>query len=340
MSDEPPAKAPDPGAPAWVMTFADLMSLLMCFFVLLLAFSEMDALKFKQLAGSMKMAFGVQRDVKAKEIPKGTSVIAKEFSPGKPDPTVLNQVRQQTTADLQRHLQVGDGGSADEGEGKSEERKPEDDSEQENSHDPSKPADPANPLESLQVIEVPVDVQAKADATALRRAFAEEITEGLLDVATDAQRVIIRIQEKGAFASGSAAMIVRFEPVIARIGEVVNQTSGRIIVAGHTDDIPISTARFRSNWELSAARSVTVVHHLAEVTGIDQRRFLIEGHADNQPLAPNNSSENRARNRRVEIIIVKGEDVEAGQLEAIPDGSRMNDDGQVTVEISTTGGTK
>ena len=84
MYDEPPVKAPDAGAPAWIMTFADLMSLLMCFFVLLLAFSEMDALKFKQLAGSMKMAFGVQRDVKAKEIPKGTSVIAKEFSPGKP----------------------------------------------------------------------------------------------------------------------------------------------------------------------------------------------------------------------------------------------------------------
>ena len=251
---------------------------------------------------------------------------------------LLNQVRQQTTADLQRHLQVGDGGAADEGEGKSEERKPEDDSEQENSHDPSKPADPANPLEALQIVEVPVDVQAEADATALRRAFAEEITEGLIDVATDAQRVIIRIREKGAFASGSAAMIVRFKPVIARIGKVVNQTSGRIIVAGHTDDIPISTARFRSNWELSAARSVTVVHHLAEVTGIDQRRFLIEGHADNNPLALNDSSENRARNRRVEIIIVKGEDIEAGQLEAIPDGSGMNDDGQPTVEISTTGG--
>lgn len=74
------------GAPAWVMTFADLMSLLMCFFVLLLAFSEMDVLKFKQLSGSMKAAFGVQRMIKADEIPKGTSIIAQEFSPGIPQP--------------------------------------------------------------------------------------------------------------------------------------------------------------------------------------------------------------------------------------------------------------
>ena len=65
----------------WMTTYADLMSLLMCFFVLLLSFSEMDVAKYKQLAGSMKMAFGVQNEVKVKFIPKGTSIIAKEFSP-------------------------------------------------------------------------------------------------------------------------------------------------------------------------------------------------------------------------------------------------------------------
>jgi chemotaxis protein MotB len=68
----------------WVMTFADLMSLLMCFFVLLLSFSEMDALKFKRLAGSMNEAFGVQNILNVTDVPKGTSIIAKEFSPGRP----------------------------------------------------------------------------------------------------------------------------------------------------------------------------------------------------------------------------------------------------------------
>ena len=86
-----------PGIPAWVMTFADLMSLLMCFFVLLLSFSEIDAQKFKQIAGELSKAFGVQRDIPALDIPMGTSPIFDNFSPGKPEPTPVDSVRQQTT---------------------------------------------------------------------------------------------------------------------------------------------------------------------------------------------------------------------------------------------------
>ena len=81
----------------WLATFADLMSLLMCFFVLLLSFSELDVIKFKQIAGSMKTAFGVQRDIVLEEPPKGTSVIKQEFSPAISEPTLLNQVKQKTT---------------------------------------------------------------------------------------------------------------------------------------------------------------------------------------------------------------------------------------------------
>lgn len=73
-----------PGIPAWVVTFADLMSLLMCFFVLLLSFSEIDAQKFKQIAGELSQAFGVQREVPALEIPQGTSPIFDKFSPAPP----------------------------------------------------------------------------------------------------------------------------------------------------------------------------------------------------------------------------------------------------------------
>ena len=90
MSDIAEEEAPA-GLPAWMGTFADLMSLLMCFFVLLLSFSEMDVLKYKQLAGSMRDAFGVQREINVKDIPKGTSIIAKEFSPGRPEPTPINE---------------------------------------------------------------------------------------------------------------------------------------------------------------------------------------------------------------------------------------------------------
>ena len=96
-----------PGTPAWMATFADLMSLLMCFFVLLLSFSEMDLQKYKQVAGSMKNAFGVQNQVKVMDIPKGTSIIAQEFSPGRPQPTLLDTVNQFTTETTKPSLQVG-----------------------------------------------------------------------------------------------------------------------------------------------------------------------------------------------------------------------------------------
>jgi len=80
-----------PGVPAWVVTFADLMSLLMCFFVLLLSFSEIDASKFKQIADELSKAFGVQRDVPALEVPMGTSAVFEHFSAAKPEPTVINE---------------------------------------------------------------------------------------------------------------------------------------------------------------------------------------------------------------------------------------------------------
>ncbi len=92
------------GLPAYLGTFADLMSLLMCFFVLLLSFSQMDIEKYKQVAGSMKLAFGVQREIKAEDVPKGTSIVAQEFSPGKPEPTVIKEGRQKTVAPAQLSL--------------------------------------------------------------------------------------------------------------------------------------------------------------------------------------------------------------------------------------------
>ncbi|MDX1698496.1 MAG: flagellar motor protein MotB, partial [Thiohalobacterales bacterium] len=102
----PAQKCPD-GIPAWVMTFADLMSLLLAFFVLLFSFSEMDAAKYKQVAGSMREAFGVQRMIKVKDPPKGINIIAQEFSPGKPEQkTVENEVRQDTTDDFMQYLKI------------------------------------------------------------------------------------------------------------------------------------------------------------------------------------------------------------------------------------------
>ena len=103
--EEEDCNCPPAGLPMWMATFADLMTLLMCFFVLLLAFSEMDVLKFKQIAGSMKYALGVQNKIEVKDIPKGTSVIAQEFRPGRPEPTPIETIQQQTVEMTQQMLE-------------------------------------------------------------------------------------------------------------------------------------------------------------------------------------------------------------------------------------------
>ncbi|MFT5811771.1 MAG: chemotaxis protein MotB, partial [Rubritalea sp.] len=109
MSEECECPPCDEGLPPWLATFADLMTLLMCFFVLLLSFAEMDALKYRQVAGAMKNAFGVQRDIKATEIPKGTNVIAQQYSPGKPvEVTPLEIMREKTTDDTKANLDFTD----------------------------------------------------------------------------------------------------------------------------------------------------------------------------------------------------------------------------------------
>lgn len=259
------------GAPAWVMTFADLMSLLMCFFVLLLSFSEMDVQKFKAIAGSMREAFGVQRQVEAPDIPKGTSVIAQEFSPGKSEPTPVDEVRQTTTQE-----EV-----------------------------------------NLETAKEVMAQAAEAAAAELRVQMAEQIDQGLVEVDSQQDKIVIRIKEKGSFPSGSAELRDEFLPTLELIRAQLIKTPGTITVAGHTDDVPINTFRFRSNWELSSSRAVSVLEQLLLDGKIKPETTEVKGLADTQPLVANDSRENRATNRRVEIIIspsgaASGNGAEAG----------------------------
>jgi len=260
----------------WVMTFADLMSLLMCFFVLLLAFSEMDIQKYKQVAGSMKAAFGVQREIKADQIPKGTSIIAQEFSPGEPRPTPVNQVRQITTDEYKQNLDFSD---------------------TDQKHNQSQ-ADT-----TLEAAQRKLEQEAEKKAEEVRRALRKEIEEGIVEVLTEQDLVIIRINERGSFASGRADIQPGFVPVMQRVSRALNSVEGRVIVAGHTDDRPIRTLQFPSNWVLSAARAANVVHFMTTRGGVTPARMEIRAHADVEPLEGNESLNGRARNRRVEIII-------------------------------------
>ena len=270
------------GAPAWMATFADLMSLLMCFFVLLLSFSEMDVQKYKQVAGSMKNAFGVQNQVKVMDIPKGTSIIAKEFSPGKTVPTQIDTVNQFTIETIRKSLRVGNPNA------------PESDLDEEK----------ANRLLEKKMKDLLG--RTKADADKLKKILHGEITDGKIDIETHNRSITIRIREKSSFTSASATLNPDFIPTVAALRDALSDIEGSISVDGHTDNIPIASAQYSSNWDLSASRALSVTHELLRNGQLDSTRFMIVGHADTRPLNPNTSPENRASNRRVEIFIRQG----------------------------------
>lgn len=275
-----------PSLPAWMGTFADLMSLLMCFFVLLLSFSEMDVLKFKRLAGSMSEAFGVQRQINADSIPMGTSIIAQEFSPGKPEPTPLQTVMQQSTdSDSPDLYQICE----DEVKEALEKECPK--------------------VQGKELSDVVIDKikmlmeETESDAINMASSLQEEVRNNQVEIETRGRRIVIRVQEKGSFRSGSAELNEEFFPVVDKLIDLLKSLEGPIAVEGHTDNIPIKTALFRSNWDLSAARALEVAHALFDSGELPQERFSIAGYSDTKPLVPNDTPEDRAKNRRVEIIL-------------------------------------
>lgn len=283
--EESGCKCP-PTMPAWLATFADLMSLLMCFFVLLLSFSEMDAMKFKRLAGAMAQAFGVQAELNVVEIPKGISIIAQEFSPGRPEPTPINEIWQSTRNTTQMSLDVQCASEYDVEQGE-------------------EAADAGVKLRLKQRLEALVK-ETEKQAYELAQALHEQIVAGEVEVETRGRQIIIRIREKGSFPSGSAELAPAYREAMHEVRSVLALKPGSILVQGHSDDIPINTARYRSNWELSAARAVSVAHELMLGGVVPAGRFEVSGKADTLPLVPNMSAESRARNRRVEIVIQQG----------------------------------
>ncbi len=300
MSDEEEAKCEcEEGLPPWMGTFADLMSLLMCFFVLLLSFSEMDAMKFKRLAGSMAQAFGVQNKLNVTDVPKGTSIIAQEFSPGTPDPTPINEIWQHTEDITEMSLE-------------------------------SECAEEYDVEQGLEDKEAGVEIKAKikekleelmaqtlADSYEIAEALSDQIDAGEIDVIAKGREIIVRIREKGSFKSASAELADDFYDVLEEIRAVLAVKIGKVQVQGHTDNIPIRTARFRSNWELSSSRAVSVAHELMRGEEINDRRFEVAGFADTKPITDNNNAQNRAINRRVEIVIRQGLDNELSDEDII-----------------------
>jgi chemotaxis protein MotB len=234
-------------------TFADMMTLLLCFFVLLTSTSVQDAKKYKAMVESMQKALGVTTEISMDQTQMVTTGIANQFIAAQTAPKVetesIDQLKEKA---MQATL-----------------------------------------------------TEIKNQGEKIKEDLKDEIGKGLITVDIKGLQIIMRIEEKGSFTSGSAILKSGFEPVMDKITDSIKQAKGNIRVAGHTDDIPITTSSYRSNWELSSSRAVTVAHYILDEKGITSSRVAIEGYADTKPLVPNDSAENRAKNRRVEVILLQ-----------------------------------
>ena len=141
-------------------------------------------------------------------------------------------------------------------------------------------------------------------------ALKEEIENGSVSIQTEGMKVIVHIMENASFDSGLDQIREAFLPALTKIANLIDNNSGDITISGHTDNVPISNGRFRSNWELSTSRAVSVTHELLKISKLDPANVIVTGHADTRPRAANDSTENRAKNRRVDISIVRGKEID------------------------------
>ena len=229
------------GVPEWMATFADLVTLLMCFFVLMFAMSSTQQESFKELVKSLKSALGVQ------------------------------QIPEAGTREGLRMLQ-------------------EEDPEKTNKQDTA-------------VDELGGMVQKEVDdiANEVRELIMFNRLGGNVRVQEDEQGVIITISDVLLFPVGEADLTESGGKVIKKIYEVLSQFPYRIVIAGHTDNVPIHTNKYSSNWLLSADRACKVVQLLVN-EGIDPTIISAEAFSQYHPLATNDTLKGRSKNRRVEII--------------------------------------
>lgn len=182
----------------------------------------------------------------------------------------------------------------------------------------------AMPAHARRTHDVPLPREAPPQAEptvpvwdlALERVAAAQEGGPSLEVATEGAGLVLSLAETGSFAPGRAELTPAARRVLATVGDVIARLPNDIRVEGHTDDAPVQGGVFASNWDLSTARATRVVQYLSEAAGIDPRRLSAAGYAEYRPRVPNDTPESRARNRRVDIVVL------GGAASAIPESRR------------------
>lgn len=222
---------------AWIVTFSDLMTLLLVFFILLYSISTLNEAKFKKAITSIQISLGEKA----------------------PPVALMNLIDNDSNGSKMVSLEDVSG---------------------------LRPRE----LDMLQRVQKFVDNQG------LSRNIEVSLEQG---------NVMIRITGTVLFKSGLAQINVDGKPVMDEISNIIKEFSEfKVNIKGHTDNLDIDTRQFPSNWELSAFRATSVLRHLIE-TGINADRLTATGYADLLPLAPNDTEENRQKNRRVEFVLKK-----------------------------------
>ena len=235
----PPEDPPgDEGLPPWMATFADMVTLLLCFFVLLLSFAQQSEEKFRDALGSLKGAFGV-KEVRA---------ISEEMAQFNSSSTATKEMAASISRDERLLLSV---------------------------------------VMRIKSMLEEMDVKLKEGA----------------GVSADRDGVVFRASSASLFEPDTAMLKPRASEILDSVVKVLKDYKLNIVVRGHTDDRPIHTPKYPSNWELSAARAAVALDYLINTGGIEINRAKAVGYADTRPEVPNDSMENRLTNQRVEFYL-------------------------------------
>jgi chemotaxis protein MotB len=240
----------------WLVSYADFITLLFAFFVVMFASSQSDKAKAQQVSDSVTKAFEGQH------MP---ALIAAMFGGAADDKGKGNL------------LMRGPGGAH---------------------KAPEEKKDPklAELLPSLQV---------------LSEELKAEIAAGRIQISLEARGLVVSFKQAALFPSGADVISADAYPNLAKVAAAIAKIRNPVRVEGHTDSVPINTARFHSNWELSAARSIALLELFSDRFGVPRNRLSISGYADTAPVATNDTDEGRGKNRRADIVILSEQGIVA-----------------------------
>ena len=266
-----PEEEPSAAHDRWLVSYADFITLLFAFFTTMYAVSTVDAEKLDTVVGAQQIAFATEVPPAAPAAPVGTAPRRPPAGPiAKPRADVVD------TADVV----AGDPRAAG---------APPHPAPPAPDHDREPP--PATALDSIRA-----RLEAQLD---------REIARELVDVQLDSRGLVVSIRESGSFETGSAELSAAARALVTSVARTVRELPNDVRIEGHTDDAPIQTPVYASNWELSTSRATSVVAYLIESTGIDPWRLSAAGYSEYRPRLPNDSPASRQRNRRVDIVILE-----------------------------------